>query len=110
MTSQIIYHLLYICGDKLVEYYRKAFKQILGIIINDWLPKYEAYEMVGSTEGPMYKEVQNKPDFMNDGVVSKQNTGIDMVSKFNRQMLKEAKKHLESCENPNFRSREAFLG
>jgi len=55
--SQLIYQLLHFCGDQLVEYYRKTFKKLLTILVNDWLPKYELYEMAGANQGPMYKEV-----------------------------------------------------
>ena len=42
-TSQLIFHLLTMCGDRLVLKYKKAFKKLLTAIVNEWKPKYEVY-------------------------------------------------------------------
>ena len=38
-------------GDKLVLNYKKAFLKILEVILNSWIPKYEAYTMDQSNSG-----------------------------------------------------------
>ena len=45
---------------------------------------------------------------MPNAEVNSKNTGIDMVSTFNRQLSEEAKKHMINCDNPNFKSKEGF--
>ena len=42
--------------------------------------------------------------------MSAKTTGIDMVGGFDRQLSEEAKKLIANCDDPNFRSKEAFPG
>ena len=51
-SSQLIYHVLHMTGDRLVVTYRKAFIQLLSHVIKDWIPKYENY-----SQTDMYTEV-----------------------------------------------------
>ena len=77
-SSQIILHLLEMCGEKLLQVYKGAFKAQLNILKQKWIPSYEQY-----MDGGMLNEPQNQPRYLSDeaDVAMKEKSGIDLTKR-----------------------------